>query len=207
MKHLLKGLLLGFFSILVLTAQAASLPPVVTLETNKGDIVLELNVKDAPITTENFEEYVQSGFFDGLIFHRVIDGFMIQGGGFDSKMIQKNPRGPIRNESVNGLSNDRGTIAMARTNFPDSATSQFFINLNDNHNLNGAANKPGYAVFGKVIQGMDVVEKIAKVKTGRYGPHGDVPVEPIVIMKATLKKTEAVKSDKSTESKPVTDKK
>ena len=191
MKYMLKGFLTGFMVLMVSVAQAAPIPPLVTLETNKGNIVLELNPVKAPITTENFVEYVQSGFFDGLIFHRVIKDFMIQGGGFDSKMIKKDTKAPIRNESANGLANNKGTISMARTQFPDSASSQFFINLKDNDFLNGFAHKPGYAVFGKVVQGMDVIEAIARVKTGTYGSHGDVPVEPVVIKKATLKSASA----------------
>ena len=156
MQCLPKGLLVSVLFWLSALAQAAPVPPVVTLETNKGNIVLELNPVKAPLSTDNFVEYVKSGFFDGLIFHRVIDDFMIQGGGFDTKMEKKSPRGPIRNEGKNGLLNRRGTIAMARTNDPHSASSQFFINLKDNHFLNGSASRDGYAVFGRVLQGMDV---------------------------------------------------
>lgn len=159
----------------------------VKLETSMGDIVIELNDEKAPVTAENFVGYVEDGFYDGMIFHRVIDGFMIQGGGFDKDMQQKKTKAPIKNEASNGLANDKGTIAMARTNDPDSATAQFFINVADNDFLNyrGPGN-PGYAVFGKVVEGMDVVEKIAKVKTGNVGPHGDVPKEEVVIEKATM---------------------
>ena len=186
MHLLLKSLLASSLILLTSLAYSAPTAPRVTLETSKGNIVLELNPSKAPITSENFIEYVKRGFFDGLIFHRVINGFMIQGGGFDEKMIQKSPRSPIRNESGNGLPNSKGTIAMARTQIADSATSQFFINLTDNSFLNGSTRKPGYAVFGRVVQGMDVVEQIAKVRTGRYGPHNDVPVEPIIIKKAVI---------------------
>ena len=190
MKLVIKSVMVSVLMIwmsIVHIAQAAPVSPLVVLETNQGNIVLELNPLKAPITTENFIEYVKDGFFDGLIFHRVIDEFMIQGGGFDAKMIKQDTRGPVRHESTNGLVNAEGTVAMARTQFPDSATSQFFINLKDNDFLNGTSEKPGYTVFGRVVTGMGVVEKIAKVRTGRYGPHEDVPVEPVVIKKAILK--------------------
>jgi peptidyl-prolyl cis-trans isomerase A (cyclophilin A) len=155
-------------------------PTVVVLETSLGNIEIELDAEKAPISTENFLAYVDSGHYDGTVFHRVIQGFMIQGGGFDAAMAQKATRGPIKNESGNGLSNQRGTIAMARTNDPNSATAQFFINTVDNDFLN---KPPGYAVFGKVTSGMDVADRIAGVKTGAQ----DVPVEPVVIKKATRK--------------------
>lgn len=159
----------------------------VKLETTMGDIVIELDEKAAPVTTKNFLQYVQEGFFDGVIFHRVIPGFMIQGGGFTADMRQKRPHPPIVNEASNGLKNDRGTVAMARTNNPDSATAQFFINHNDNHFLNYVeGGNPGYAVFGRVVEGMETVDKIAAVKTTRKGPHADVPVEPVVIKKAEI---------------------
>ena len=164
----------------------------VKLETSMGDIVVELDEQAAPITTANFLKYVGSGFYDGTIFHRVIRGFMIQGGGFTQKMEKKQTRAPIVNEAKNGLSNVRGTIAMARTNDPDSATSQFFINHVDNTPLDYVDNaSPGYAVFGKVIEGMDVVDAIASVKTTtRKNKKGDdmsdVPVEPIIIKSATI---------------------
>jgi cyclophilin family peptidyl-prolyl cis-trans isomerase len=159
----------------------------VKLETTMGDIVIELNEKAAPITVKNFLTYVEEGFYDGTIFHRVIPNFMIQGGGFTPDMAQKKTHPPIANEASNGLKNDRGTIAMARTNNPNSATSQFFINHKNNDPLNYAGpNNPGYAVFGKVVEGMGVVDKIALVKTTQKGPHADVPVEPIVIKSAKV---------------------
>jgi len=162
-------------------------PKKVKLETTMGDIVIELDAKAAPVTVKNFLAYTEEGFFDGTIFHRVIPNFMIQGGGFTPNMAEKETHPPIINEAKNGLKNDRGTIAMARTNDPDSATSQFFINHKDNPNLNYAdAGNPGYAVFGKVVEGMEVVDKIAAVKTGQKGPHSDVPVEPIVIKSAKI---------------------
>lgn len=159
----------------------------VRLETSLGDIVLELDRDGAEITVENFLRYVKDGFFDGTIFHRVIPDFMIQGGGLTADMAQKKTRPPIRNEAANGLKNDRGTIAMARTNDPDSATAQFFINLKDNDFLNcrGPPN-PGYAVFGRVSEGMDVVDAIAAVETTSKGYYDDVPKVPVVIRSATL---------------------
>ncbi|MBN2588752.1 MAG: peptidyl-prolyl cis-trans isomerase [Sedimentisphaerales bacterium] len=154
----------------------------VKLQTSMGDIVIELDAEKAPITVKNFLGYVSDGFYDGLIFHRVIKGFMVQGGGFTPDMDQKDTNAPIKIESSNGLENDRGTIAMARTSVPDSATSQFFINHADNSFLNYAgAGNPGYAVFGKVIEGMDVVDKIAEVKTTRRSGMDDVPVELVII--------------------------
>ena len=157
-----------------------------TIETSMGSITVELDDAKAPVTVKNFLDYAASGHYDGTIFHRVIDGFMIQGGGFTKAMDQKPTKAPIKNEAANGLTNKRGTIAMARTMVVDSATSQFFINLVDNAFLNFRAPTPqyyGYAVFGKVTDGMDVVDKIAKVKTGFAGPHQNVPEEPIVIKK------------------------
>ena len=157
-----------------------------TMETSMGTISLELDDNLAPATVENFVKYAADGFYDGTIFHRVIDGFMIQGGGFTKAMDQKPTKAPIKNEAANGLLNKRGTIAMARTMVVDSATSQFFINLVDNDFLNFRAPTPqffGYAVFGKVTDGMDVVDKIAKVKTGNSGMHQNVPEEPVVIKK------------------------
>ena len=160
-----------------------------TIETNLGNIELELDEKKAPITVKNFADYAKSGHYNDTIFHRVIDGFMIQGGGFAADMNQKPTKEPIRNEAMNGLKNARGTIAMARTMVVDSATSQFFINLVDNGFLDFRNPTPqgfGYAVFGKVTKGMDVVDKIAKVQTGNHGMHQDVPVKPIVIKKVTV---------------------
>lgn len=159
------------------------------IDTSVGSITLELNEEKAPITVANFVEYAKSGHYDGTIFHRVIDGFMIQGGGFTRDMNQKDTREPIRNEAMNGLKNDRGTIAMARTMVVDSATSQFFINLVDNDFLNFTSPTPqgfGYAVFGKVTDGMEVVDKIAKVRTGFAGTHQNVPEDPIVIKKVSI---------------------
>ncbi|HUT30171.1 MAG TPA: peptidylprolyl isomerase [Sedimentisphaerales bacterium] len=159
----------------------------VKLETTVGDIVIELNEEAAPITAGNFLRYVGEGFYDGTVFHRVIPGFMIQGGGFTADMVRKPTHSPIPNEAAKGLKNDRGTIAMARMDNPDSATSQFFINHKNNDALNYQGPvKPGYAVFGNVVKGMDVVDKIAAVKTTRKGPYSDVPVEPVVIKSATV---------------------
>jgi len=165
--------------------------PVVILETSKGKITLELNQEKAPKTVENFLAYVASGHYNGTIFHRVIPDFMIQGGGFDSQMSQKPTKPPIVNEADNGLLNSRGTIAMARTSDPNSATAQFFINVKDNSFLNHTGKNPrgwGYAVFGKVIEGMDVVDSIVGVKTGAKGMFRDVPLEEIAIKSATIKK-------------------
>jgi peptidyl-prolyl cis-trans isomerase B (cyclophilin B) len=163
--------------------------PVVLMTTSKGNIRIELDAEKAPITTKNFLEYVNDGHYDGLIFHRVIPGFMIQGGGLDSQMKEKNGKPPIKNEAVNGLKNKVGTVAMARTNVVDSATAQFFINMKDNDFLNHRSPSPaeyGYAVFGQVIEGMDVVQSIEKVKTGSRGHHDDVPVEAVVINSVKL---------------------
>ena len=158
--------------------------PVVILSTSQGDIKVELDSEKAPITVENFLAYVDDGFFEGTIFHRVIPGFMIQGGGFDREMTQKDTRAPIKNEADNGLSNRRGTLAMARTSDVNSATSQFFINLKDNDFLNHGSRDFGYAVFGRVLDGMAVVDKIAATRTTSRDGHSDVPVEPIVIHSA-----------------------
>ena len=152
----------------------------VTLHTNFGDISIELDFEKAPKTSANFKQYAEDGHYSGTIFHRVINGFMIQGGGFDSDMSQKETREPIENEADNGLTNDNGTVAMARTMDPHSASAQFFINIKDNDFLNFKSkdmNGWGYCVFGKVTAGMDVVEKIKGVKTGNHGMHQDVPVE------------------------------
>lgn len=157
----------------------------VELVTNKGKIVLEIDGQKAPVTSANFLRYLKENFYDGTIFHRVIPGFMIQGGGFLPGMMKKPAHDPIINESSNGLKNTRGTIAMARTNAPNSATCQFFINVVDNHRLNYVSDaRPGYAVFGKVIEGMEVVDEIANVRTGQAGSYRDVPVEPVVIESA-----------------------
>lgn len=162
----------------------------ILIETSKGNIKVELNAEAAPKTVENILAYVNDGFYDGTIFHRVIPGFMVQGGGMNPDMSEKaNKRAPIENEADNGLANDRGTIAMARTMDPHSASSQFFINVSNNDFLNFRSKTPqgwGYAVFGKVTEGMDVVDAIVAVKTGNHGPHGDVPVEPITMDKVSV---------------------
>ena len=156
--------------------------PVIVMETSEGTMTIELYPEKAPGTVQNILWYVDNEFYDGLIFHRVIQNFMIQGGGFTPDMVKKKTHEPIINEAANGLKNDRGTIVMARTNNPDSATSQFFINHKDNTNLNYAGKgKPGYAVFGKVVEGMDVVDAIAAVKTTRKSRFSDVPAEPVII--------------------------
>ncbi len=164
---------------------------IVVLETNKGNIEIELFEDKAPITTKNFLSYVSEGFYDGLIFHRVIDGFMIQSGGFDSDMNQKQTKETIKNEASNGLKNKKGTVAMARTAIIDSATSQFFINVVDNPFLDYVDNSArgyGYAVFGNVVNGMDVVDEIKSVKTHSIKGYDDVPVEPVTIIRAYVKK-------------------
>ena len=181
-KLMLAGALVaGLFSG-VSMAQEAAPNLYVEMDTTEGNIVIELNEAKAPITVENFKNYVDDGYYAGLIFHRVIDGFMVQGGGFDADMKQKGTKAPIKIESNNGLKNERGTVAMARTSDPNSATSQFFINTQNNTFLDyPGQDGNGYTVFGKVVEGMDVVDKMEKVKTGFKGPHGDVPVEPITI--------------------------
>ena len=171
-------------------------PPQVVLHTNVGDIRVELYPQQAPETVENFLQYVDSGFYDGTIFHRVVPGFVIQGGGFTSDMQQKRTRDPIQNEARNGLANERGTLSMARTRNPDSATSQFFVNLKDNAFLDpGGADPHGYAVFGRVVEGMDVVDRIAATPTGRRGPFSDVPQEVRVIESAERAGAEAGSAD------------
>jgi len=163
--------------------------PVVVMKTNMGNITIKLFRDKAPITVDNFLKYVKSGFYNGLIFHRVIPGFVIQGGGYTPDMLPRKTRPAIKNEATNGLSNLRGTIAMARTQVIDSATSQFFINLKDNRFLDHRGKTPdkyGYAVFGKVIKGMDVVDRIAKVPTGRKGPFSDVPKKPVIIKSVVI---------------------
>ncbi|WP_278260769.1 peptidylprolyl isomerase [Nocardia sp. AG03] len=161
----------------------------VNLETNHGQIVLELDDQAAPNTVANFVNYVNAGHYNGTVFHRVIPGFMVQGGGFEPGLKQKPTQAPIQNEATNGLKNDKYTVAMARTNDPHSATAQFFINVSDNAFLNHSAPQGqgwGYAVFGKVTDGTTVVDKIAGVKTGSAGPHQDVPVEDVIIESATV---------------------
>lgn len=166
-----------------LTAVGAMASPTILMQTNQGSITIELNENEAPKTVDNFLRYVKDGVYNGTIFHRVIKGFMIQGGGFDEKLEKRPTRGPIASETQNGLKNLRGTIAMARTSDPHSATSQFFINLVDNDFLNpGGADAYGYTVFGHVAKGMDVVDKIANIPTGSGGPFPtDVPQTPVVI--------------------------
>jgi len=165
--------------------------PVVVMETSMGTVKMELFQKEAPISVKNFLDYATSGFYDGTIFHRVIPGFMIQGGGFAAGLTMKTPHAPIKNEAANGLKNDRGTLAMARTNMVDSASSQFFVNVANNEFLNHREGGPsvyGYAVFGKVISGMDVVDKIAATQTGMQKGFADVPVTPVVIKSVKLVK-------------------
>jgi peptidyl-prolyl cis-trans isomerase B (cyclophilin B) len=165
--------------------------PLVKLETSMGDITLELYPDKAPVTVANFLEYVKAGFYNGTIFHRVINGFMIQGGGLDAQMHQKPTRAPIKNEADNGLKNEAYTVAMARTGDPNSATAQFFINVANNTFLNHTAKTPqgwGYAVFGKVIKGREVVDKIKAVPTTNRGPYQNVPQQPITIIKAIVVK-------------------
>jgi peptidyl-prolyl cis-trans isomerase A (cyclophilin A) len=177
-------------TVLVLASSFAARGQTVNLATSAGDIVIELDAAKAPVTVDNFVKYVKAGHYNGTIFHRVIPSFMIQGGGMSADMKEKPTRPPIPLESKNGLSNLRGTVAMARTGIPNSATSQFFINVNDNVRLD-AGNAPdgnGYAVFGKVVAGMEVVDKIRATTTGSKGPHNDVPTTPITINKATMEK-------------------
>lgn len=160
----------------------------ILIKTNMGDIKIELDKEGTPKTVENFINYVKSGFFEDTLFHRVIENFMIQGGGLDKNMESKNTNAPIENEAKTGKLNKRGTVAMARTNDPHSASSQFFINVKDNDFLNFRSETPdgwGYCVFGEVVEGMDVVDKIRKVKTGNHGYHQDVPVEHVVIESVT----------------------
>ncbi|GAA3614268.1 peptidylprolyl isomerase B [Gibbsiella greigii] len=161
----------------------------VTFHTNHGDIVIKTFADKAPVTVENFLNYCRAGFYDNTIFHRVINGFMIQGGGFEPGMNQKSTQAPIKNEANNGLKNTRGTLAMARTNDPHSATAQFFINVVDNDFLNFRGENAqgwGYCVFAEVVEGLDVVDKIKGVKTGRSGMHQDVPIEDVVINSVTV---------------------
>lgn len=170
--------------------QAKGGKPMVVFSTNYGDFTLELYPDKAPITVENFLSYVDSGFYNGTIFHRVIPGFVIQGGGFTEDMQQKRTQAPIKNEADNGLKNLRGTLSMARTSDINSATSQFFVNLKDNAFLDHGSRDFGYAVFAKVVDGMDVVDKIAAVPTGNRGGHQDVPREPVIVNSASRKPAE-----------------
>ena len=174
---------------LTISTTVAAANPQVELRTNMGSIVLELEPTKAPQSVDNFLQYVKSGHYDGTIFHRVIPGFMVQGGGFTSDMREKPARGGIKNEAANGLRNNVGTVAMARTPDPHSASAQFFINVADNDFLNHTAPTPqgyGYAVFGKVVKGMDVVKRIAAVSTGTKAQHSDVPLKPVVIERAQI---------------------
>ena len=186
MKHIFKLyfiFLLSFTSLNIVAEENIKF----VIDTSKGNIVIETYPKKAPITVKNFESYVNKGFYNNTIFHRVIDGFMIQGGGFTKDMAQKQTDAPIQNEASNGLKNEKYTIAMARTSIPDSATSQFFINVNNNNFLDyPGQDGAGYCVFGKVIEGQDVVDKIAKVTTGSSGMHQDVPNEPVIIEEASV---------------------
>ena len=173
-----------------LVASTAALAQKVKLATSAGDIVVELDAAKAPKTVDNFVRYVKAGHYDGTVFHRVIPGFMIQGGGMTPDMAEKPTRAPIPLEARNGLTNTRGTVAMARTADPNSATAQFFINVKDNDFLNAEQSRDGngYTVFGKVVSGMDVVDKIRNVPTGSKGPYDDVPNTPVLIKKATVEK-------------------
>jgi peptidyl-prolyl cis-trans isomerase A (cyclophilin A) len=187
---ILRHRLLTWFGAAILAASIplAAAAQTVKLATSMGDIVLELDAAKAPKTVENFVQYVKAGHYDGTVFHRVIENFMIQGGGMTADMNEKPTRAPIPLESRSGLSNVRGSVAMARTSDPNSATAQFFVNVKDNAFLDAANSRDGngYAVFGKVTSGMDVVDKIRNVKTGNKGPHQNVPLEPVTIKKATL---------------------
>lgn len=190
MNALLKHPLLSVFIIIIMaTSNAQAEMTTVKMETSQGTITLELNGDKAPNTVANFLTYVREGFFDGTIFHRVISNFMIQGGGFTTEMLQKSPHDPIQNEANNGLKNETGSIAMARTGDPHSATAQFFINVKDNDSLNFSSETSqgwGYAVFGKVTEGMDVVNAIKDSPTTTAGGHQDVPAETITIEKVTI---------------------
>ena len=181
---MLKKLTLAACSVLFAGSLLAAENPKVLLTTSLGEIEIELNAEKAPVSTANFLSYVDSGYYAGTQFHRVIPGFMVQGGGFDASMQQKDTLAPIKNEADNGLHNVRGTLAMARTQVRDSATSQFFINHKDNAFLDNGSRDFGYAVFGKVTRGMDVVDKIAQVPTANRGGHQNVPREPVLISEA-----------------------
>ena len=188
-QSVIRGVALSTLSLLLMNALPA-LAQKVKLDTSAGDIVIELDAAKAPKSVENFLAYVKAGHYDGTVFHRVIGNFMIQGGGMTADLKEKSTRAPIALEARNGLNNDKGTVAMARTNAPNSATAQFFINLKDNEFLNAAASRDGngYAVFGKVTSGMDVVEKIRNVPTGSKGAFENVPLDPVTIKQATLEK-------------------
>ncbi len=192
MKNLTKYLviILSIFMNIGVNAEMTT-NTIIIIKTSSGDIKLELFDDKAPRTSENFKEYIKSGYFNGMIFHRVIKDFMIQGGGFTQDMQQKETMQPIQNEANNMVSNERGTIAMARTNDPHSASAQFFINLKDNEFLDFKSETVqgwGYCVFGKVLEGIEIVDKIAQVSTGSYGPHQDVPNDPIIIKEIVIEK-------------------
>ncbi len=193
-------LLTGLWCVLLAPALAHQPTPTVAMETSAGTIVLQLDPEHAPESVRNFLDYVDSGFYEGLIFHRVIPGFMAQGGGFDTQYKQREPKAPITNESRNGLSNLRGTIAMARTGAPHSATSQFFINLADNRRLDASEYRWGYTVFGRVIEGMEVVDAIAEIPTGPAGPfRQDAPQFAVIINKMRrVKPVESAETAQST---------
>ncbi len=192
-KILLLGGLCMALTLGQITSAEAADNPRVTVETSMGTMVLELYPEKAPVTVKNFLAYVDAGFYDGIIFHRVIPGFVIQGGGFDVKMEKKSNNPPIKNEADNGLRNLRATLSMARTQDINSATSQFFINLKNNSNLDHSGNNFGYAVFAKVVKGVSTIDKIAAVKTTTKGHYRDVPAEPVIIISA---KREEIKKEK-----------
>ncbi|MEX6504194.1 peptidylprolyl isomerase [Pseudomonas zhanjiangensis] len=181
---MLKKLALAACTLVFASSLLAAEKPKVLLTTSLGDIEIELDAEKAPVSVDNFLGYVDSGYYAGTQFHRVIPGFMVQGGGFDADLQQKQTRAPIKNEADNGLHNVRGTIAMARTQVRDSATSQFFINHKDNDFLDHGSRDFGYAVFGKVVRGMEVVDKIAQVPTGNRGGYQNVPLKPVLIIEA-----------------------
>jgi cyclophilin family peptidyl-prolyl cis-trans isomerase len=176
--------IIALFLALAVAPMVSAQDPEVLLQTSHGEITLRLHADQAPITVANFLGYVDTGFFDGTIFHRVIPGFMIQGGGMTAQLEEKPNGEPIKNEAKNRLHNERGTVAMARTNDPDSATNQFFINVRSNFRLDWAPSNPGYTVFGVVTKGMDVVDAIAVVETGNVPGHQNVPLEPVMILEA-----------------------
>lgn len=182
----MRTLIIALITVFAFSSLALAQGPKVSLTTSKGVIVIELDDAKAPVSTQNFLTYVNEGYYDGTVFHRVIKGFMVQGGGMDAAMNPKQGHAPIKNEADNGLKNDKYTVAMARTGQIDSATSQFFINTADNAFLNHGTRDFGYAVFGKVVAGKRVVDLIEAVPTGSKGMHGDVPLEPIVIEKAEV---------------------
>ena len=186
---MLKKVLFTTAIVATLTTSVLAENSYVVMSTNMGPIEIELFNDKAPISAKNFEQYVKSDFYKGTIFHRVIPGFMIQGGGFDQQMVERPTRPSIKNESDNRLSNSRGTLAMARTNDPNSAASQFFVNLVDNSYLDKSATSAGYAVFGKVVKGMDIVDKISQVPTAQYGMYQNVPIQPVQITSVQIKST------------------